>query len=210
MSVPQIHFEHPFFTSPETDGLHLQRPASADAHALRRTKYLNPAYIRHTAQPCLRVQAGPPIQLDSTIHFSSAPNRPRRLTWVESERIWIVTSPSTGSPTTSSTWGDVNWSAAAYRPPPLQHSRSMDMTLTHSQAHLPPDDDDLPPPYERHYFDRPLPHLQPQAGMDLSVGGSAYSQNTSLDSGQRHTHSHNTRASRWTEIARRMNRTPVG
>ncbi|KAH1291191.1 hypothetical protein KXX16_000926 [Aspergillus fumigatus] len=216
MSVPQIHFEHPFFTSPETDGLHLQRPASADAHALRRTKYLNPAYIRHTAQPRLRVQAGPPIQLDSTIHnsdlsgFSSAPNRPRRLTWVESERIWIVTSPSTGSPTTSSTWGDVNWSAAAYRPPPLQHSRSMDMTLTHSQAHLPPDDDDLPPPYERHYFDRPLPHLPPQAGMDSSVGGSAYSQNTSLDSGQRHTHSHNTRASRWTEIARRMNRTPVG
>ncbi|KAH2659996.1 hypothetical protein KXV79_005938 [Aspergillus fumigatus] len=241
MSVPQIHFEHPFFTSPETDGLHLQRPASADAHALRRTKYLNPAYIRHTAQPRLRVQAGPPIQLDSTIQssdspnhsrnhshshshssrsyrhsnsdlsgFSSAPNRPRRLTWVESERIWIVTSPSTGSPTTSSTWGDVNWSAAAYRPPPLQHSRSMDMTLTHSQAHLPPDDDDLPPPYERHYFDRPLPHLPPQAGMDSSVGGSAYSQNTSLDSGQRHTHSHNTRASRWTEIARRMNRTPVG
>ncbi|EAW23193.1 uncharacterized protein NFIA_018940 [Aspergillus fischeri NRRL 181] len=240
MSVPRIHLEHTFFTSPETEGLHLlQRPASADAHALRRTKYLNPAYIRHTAQPRLRLQAGPPVEFDSTLRssdspnhsrnhshshsrsyrhsnsdlssFSSAPNRPRRLTWVESESIWVVTSPSTGSPTTSSTWGDVNWSAAAYRPPPLQHSRSMDMTLAHSQAHSQPDDDDLPPPYERHYFDRPLPPLPPGAEMDPSVGGSAYSQSTSLDSGHSHSHSHShTRASRWTEIARRMNRTPVG
>lgn len=234
MSVPQIHLEHTFFTSPGSEGLHLlQRPASADAHALRRTKYLNPAYVRHTARPRLRVQAGPPVELDSPARashspnysrnhshshsqsyrhsnsdlssFSSAQSRPRRLTWVESESIWVVTSPSTGSPTSSSTWGDVNWSAAAYRPPPLQHSRSMDMTLAHSQAHpQQPDDDDLPPPYERHYFDRPLPPLPPGAEMDHSVGGSAYSQSMSLDSG------HHTRASRWTEIARRMNRAPVG
>jgi hypothetical protein len=98
----------------------------------------------------------------------------------------------------------VNWSTAAYRPPPLQHSRSMDMTPAHSQADRRPDDDDLPPPYERHYFDRPFPPLPPGAEMNSSVGGSAYSQSTGIDSG------HHTRASRWTEIARRMNRTPVG
>ncbi|GIJ84338.1 hypothetical protein Asppvi_003178 [Aspergillus pseudoviridinutans] len=193
MSVPQIHLDHAFFASPETERFHLlQRPASADAHALpRRTKYLNPACIRHTARPQLRVQAGPAVEPDSTARFSSSHNlshghshshghsyrhsnsdlssfssarsRPRRLTWVESESIWVVTSPSTGSPTSSSTWGDVNWSAAAYRPPPLQHSRSMDMTPTHSQSH--PEPDDLPPPYERHYFDRPLPLLPSEAGM---------------------------------------------
>ncbi|GIK02456.1 hypothetical protein Aspvir_006512 [Aspergillus viridinutans] len=235
MSVPQIHLDHAFFISPETEGFHLlQRPASADAHALpRRTKYLNPACIRHTARPRLRVDAGPAVELDSTVRsspshnhshrhshshghsnsdlssFSSTRSRPRRLTWVESESIWVVTSPSAGSPTASSTWGDVNWSAAAYRPPPLQHSRSMDMTLAHAQAH--PEPDDLPPPYERHYFDRPLPPLPPEAEMDPLLGGSAYSQSTGIDSGHSHSHSRShTGASRWTEIARRMNRTPLG
>ncbi|KAF7163966.1 hypothetical protein CNMCM5623_008627 [Aspergillus felis] len=241
ISVPQIHLDHAFFASPETEGFHLmQRPASADAHALpRRTKYLNPACIRHTARPQLRVQAGPAGELDSTARlssslnlshshrhshghsyrhsnsdlssFSSARSRPRQLIWVESENIWVVTSPSTSSPTSSSTWGDINWSAAAYRPPPLQHSRSMDMTLAYSQSH--PEPDDLPPPYERHYFDRPLPPLPREAEMESSVGGGAYSRSMSPHSGHSDSHSHShshTGESRWTEIARRMNRTSFG
>lgn len=239
MSLPQIHFDHTFLANPGIEPFLLERPASADAHALpRRARYLNPTCIRNTARPRLRVQAGPTLDLDSTVRtspshnhrhshsqshsnshsyrqsnsdfssFSSAQTRPRRLTWVESERIWVVTSPSTGPPTVSSTWGDVNWSAAAHRPPPLQHSRSMDMTLAR-EAQPEPEPDDLPPPYERHYFDRPLPLLPPEAEMDPSVGGSAYSQSTSLDSSHGHSHSH-TRASRWTEIGRRMNRSPFG
>ncbi|GFF29753.1 hypothetical protein IFM61606_01519 [Aspergillus udagawae] len=237
MSVPQIHLDHAFFTSPETEGFHLlQRPASADAHALpRRTRYLSPACIRHTARPRHGDEAGPAVELNSTVRSSHSPNnrhshshvhsyrhsnsdlssfspaqrRPRRLTWVESERIWVVTSSPAGSPTSSSTWGDVNWSAAAFRPPPLQHSRSMDVTLAHSQAL--PQPDDLPPPYERHYFDRPLPPLPPGVEMDPSVGGSAYSQSMSLHSGYSDSDSHShAGASRWTEIARRMNRTPFG
>ncbi|KAF7125239.1 hypothetical protein CNMCM5793_001417 [Aspergillus hiratsukae] len=154
MSIPEIHFDHAFLASPGIEPFLLQRPASADAHALPRR-----------------------ASNSDLSSFSSAQTRPRRLTWIESESIWVVTSPSTGPPTASATWGDVNWSAAAYRPPPLQHSRSMDMTLAR-EAQPEPEPDDLPPPYERHYFDRPLPLLPPEAEMDPSVGGTAYSQRT--------------------------------
>ncbi|RHZ65881.1 hypothetical protein CDV55_103475 [Aspergillus turcosus] len=130
------------------------RPASA---TLR-----DPVFKSKQAQPSILTLLGSDLS-----SFSSAQTRPRRLTWVESERIWVVTSPSTGPPTVSSTWGDVNWSAAAYRPPPLQHSQSMDMTLAR-EAQPEPEPDDLPPPYERHYFDRPLPLLPPEAEMDPS------------------------------------------
>jgi hypothetical protein len=88
----------------------------------------------------------------------------------------------------------------------------MDMTLAReAQPELETEPEDLPPPYERHYFDRPLPLLPPEAEMDHLVGDTAYSQSTSLDPGQGHSHSHSrARASRWTEIGRRMNRSPFG
>ncbi|RHZ59710.1 uncharacterized protein CDV56_102384 [Aspergillus thermomutatus] len=190
----------PFLAEPSTS----TRTASPTLHGT--------IFQSKQAKPSISTLLNSDISSFSSVQTPPRPHStPRRLTWVESESIWIVTSPSPGSPTSSSTWGDVNWSAAACRPPPLQHSRSMDMAFTHGQTQPAPDD--LPPPYERHYFDRPLPPLPPEAEMDLSVGGSsihgqsAYSQSTSLDSGHGHGH---TRGSRWTEIARRINRSPFG
>ncbi|EAW08146.1 uncharacterized protein ACLA_028710 [Aspergillus clavatus NRRL 1] len=244
MSIPQIHLDHALFATPHPEpepeqrlrASYLpQRPASADALAHPRQKHrhqhrqrnqphltLDTNTSRHSYTPTTtynnayayaRARAHAHAHAPSSQHTHHPARAPRRLTWIESESIWIITSAGASPSSPSSTWGDVNWAAASRRPPVLTHSRSMDLSLRQTQAV-----EEVPPPYERHYFDRPL------GGQMLAVGGSDSDSGSTFlyaDVDVRGEYRDGTaewpgsvggegRGSRWTEIARRMNRSPFG
>ena len=139
-----------------------------------------------------------------------------RLIWLDQERIWIRIEPgysSTGTangkrttndnsvPTNTTTNNNNNNNNNMRRTPTLSHSRSADsylrgppsMNVDGTGMNMDMDmdvditnDDDLPPPYENHYYD---PILTPQPARPLT----------------RQNHCRG-RVSPWSAVARRMNR----
>ncbi|KAL2826077.1 hypothetical protein BDW59DRAFT_161199 [Aspergillus cavernicola] len=120
--------------------------------------------VSHATSQSTATCSSPSASRPPRTHSNSI-STPHQLVWLESEQIWILTTRST-PPTPaphrrprSSLSPMLNAGPATGRQASQSHSRSMDLFSTDYPEDLEPDD--LPPPYEDHFFDRPLGHIMP-------------------------------------------------
>lgn len=150
-------------------------------------------------------------------HSRSESSAHQQLVWLDDENIWVFVNSAPASPVSRPCWASH---------PTLAHSRSMESTTSSASSSSPAhmnavdrtprlrdsavlDAPDMslpaamllpppPPPYERHIYDRPLPPLPHEAGGAGGGGGGGGGSGGGEREGRR--------GSRWTAVARRMNR----
>ncbi|KAF9886927.1 hypothetical protein FE257_010668 [Aspergillus nanangensis] len=129
----------------------------------------HPALPHHGPPPSSH--ASPSLRRPSIRHHSHSVSSPHQLVWLDTEKIWVLTTPAPVS-----TPGD--WPSRRPLPPPIMTNmntpatsniyptaHSQPTTLPHTQSMetyfanndlMSPDYDDLPPPYGQHMYDQQL------------------------------------------------------